>query len=116
MGSKCFGGPQRGDRGVASDAHRVKLAGPIASLPYPPLCPNCGATAQEPLTVSKAFYDDPGGDTPTSYIVVDAHPMFCRPCVERHRAETIAPTPSDVWRTVLFSDPIIPAVFTLIGG
>jgi hypothetical protein len=116
MASTCFAEPQDGDRGLAAGAHRVKLAGPTGDLRYPSLCPNCGAAASEPLTIGKVFRDSGSSDTPVTHVVVEARPLFCRPCADRHRAETIRPTASDILRTALFSEAMIPAFCSLAAG
>lgn len=79
--------PELGNEGLAEDAHRILLAGPIETLFYPPLCPNCGHSATETLPITKVFQFNHRDDAPWRYRVARAAPLFCTDCIRRHHAE-----------------------------
>jgi hypothetical protein len=85
---------------LAPHPHSVRLWGTPGGLNFPPLCPNCGATATQRITYSKAFLRILDSETPNSYVVTSASVPFCDPCIAQHRAET--PT-SGIWITLLSS-------------
>jgi hypothetical protein len=102
---------QLGNTGLAPDAHRVALAGPIERLEYPPLCPNCGGAASEPLPITKVFqHIQVGGSTGWRYRMATATPLFCRACLDRHRAEASPVTPMDALRSLFLTELALPAV------
>jgi hypothetical protein len=102
------------NEGLAEDAHRVTLAGAIGGLQYPPLCPNCGAAAADKLPIAKVFMHNRGGSDEQGwrYRIVEATPLFCRPCLDRHRAETVPVTELDRVKSVVFSELAVPGIGT----
>lgn len=102
------------DSELALDAHRVVLAGSIDGLHYPEICPNCGAKAVAPLTITKVFqynrgHTDDGG---WQYRLAQATPVFCRDCLARHNSEEVPVTIMDKLRSVVFSELAIPGFGT----
>ena len=91
----------------------MSLAGLIAELSYPPLCPNCGSAANTPLPIPKVFKFDHGGESPGGNRIAEANPLFCNPCIERHRLEAPRPGLIDILETAVFSEAIIPAAAPL---
>lgn len=106
--------PQLLNEGLSRAAHCVTLAGPVGGLRYPPLCPNCGATAADKLPITKVFMHNRGGsdDAGWDYRIAKAIPLFCRRCLDRHWAEAVPVTSLDRIRSVVFSELAIPGIGT----
>jgi hypothetical protein len=106
--------PQLRNEGLAKDAHHVMLAGVINGLQYPPFCPNCGAAAADKLPIAKVFMHNHGGSDEEGwrYRIAKVTPLFCRPCLDRHRAEAVAVTGLDRIKSVVFSELAIPGIGT----
>ena len=106
--------PQLRDSELALDAHRVVLAGSIEGLRYPEICPNCGAVAAAPLTITKVFQYNHGhtDDAGWQYRLARAAPLFCRDCLAHHRSETVSVTTIDKLKSVVFSELAIPGFGT----
>lgn len=77
--------PQSNASELAPHSHRFMLRGAVSDLQFPPLCPNCGSAAANPLTCAKAFRQT-DSDGPTGYTVTSISVPFCDTCIARHRA------------------------------
>jgi hypothetical protein len=78
--------------------HRMRLWGWPGSLEFPPLCPNCGATALRRIDYSKVFRHADDSDGPNTYVVTEVSVPFCDTCIAQHHAEM--PVPNQ-WATLL---------------
>jgi hypothetical protein len=85
---------------LAPHPHSLRLWGSPGGVNFPPLCPNCGATATQRITYSKVFRRVLDSESPNSYVIASASVPFCDPCIAQHRADT--PTPN-FWSTLLSS-------------
>ena len=110
--------PQLGDDGLSPTAERVALAGPIGGLRYPPACPNCGGPATGKLPVTKVFQYNHGteDDSGWAYRTASATPLFCSPCLARHRAERVPVTLGDRLKSCLLTELALPAVGSAAFG
>ena len=86
----CFE-PQGNASELAPHPHRFTLRGAASSLQFPPLCPNCGSSAANPLTYAKVFRGS-DSDGPTRYTVTSITVPFCDACIARHRAAEVKRT------------------------
>ncbi len=108
--------PQLGHQDLQPDAHRVLLAGSIEGLQYPPLCPNCGAPATDPLPITKVFMYNDQDEAGWRYRTAQATPFFCRTCLDRHYAEALPVTAVDRLKTVVFNELAIPTLALSVFG
>jgi hypothetical protein len=102
------------DEGLPEDGHRVLIVGPIGSLDYPAICPNCGEAADRPLTITKVFqYNEEsrngGNSSGWQYRTTSAQPLFCQECAAQRRREEPPVTTADLWRSLL-SEAMWPAL------
>ncbi|QAY77807.1 hypothetical protein [Sphingosinicella sp. BN140058] len=104
--------PELGTEGLAEDAHRIRLAGRIETLLYPPLCPNCGHRATETLPITKVFQFNHGDDGPWQYRIAHAAPLFCTDCIRRHQAEWQPLTRAERVKSVVVSELALPGFLT----
>lgn len=101
--------PQHGHQDLPPDAHRVLLAGSIEGLHFPKLCPDCGAVAADPLSITKVFMYNHHDDSGWRYRVATATPLFCRTCISHHRAQALPVTSIDRLKSLIFTELAIPA-------
>lgn len=108
--------PQLGDEGLSTAANRVAIARPIGSLEHPPLCPNCGSAAGQPLLIRKVFMYNQRDDSGWHYRIDEAAPLFCEPCIARHQAEQQPVDGLDLAKSALLSELALPGIgLTLFG-
>lgn len=114
-------GSQLGDMDLDPAAIRVSLAGSLAGLRYPPICPNCEAPATVPVAVTKVFswnhndYGDSSGSG-WKYRIAQAEPLFCTSCAARHYTQEQPVTTLDKLKTVLMTELALPGIGTLAFG
>lgn len=78
------------DHGLPGQAHRIELVGSPRQLTWPPICPNCGADADQRVTLRKVFRrmapTDDGFKRMWKYHVQSVEIPLCRPCAGAHHA------------------------------
>ena len=94
---------------------RIALMGPADTLAWPSLCPNCGLTASDRITIEKVFRRKTRR-TPWRYYVTRIDVPFCNGCAARHQTLIEPPRAFDGWLAVFTSPLLIPLVGSCVMG
>lgn len=100
---------------LAQQPYSLEVRGSPNELSWPRVCPYCGDTASEQITVKKAFRRRPrrrssGSGFTRPYRIASAAIPLCGKCVAEHRATVRPPSTATKFMTFLFTPLVIPVI------